>query len=144
MSYGGKNELSRRSESTAAILHEAGAAICIVTDHPVVQIKYFLTQIERVCLGGLPLGAAFDAITINPAKAINLQDRIGKIQEGYDADIVVLNKQPGEGGCVALVTFVNGKIEYIASDNVLQHVASDVGGKGASVDRLLTSIKPEK
>lgn len=51
-------------------------------------INHFLTQVTTaVSKGGLPLEAALDCITINAADAIGVGQRVGKIEEGYDADL---------------------------------------------------------
>ena len=86
-----KPELSRQSIQNAALLHKAGIEVAICTDHPENPIQY-LPLAAGVCIkGGLDKEAALAAITINAAKIAGIEDRVGSIEVGKDADIAVMN-----------------------------------------------------
>ena len=74
-----------------AILWRAGVRIALHTDHPVVNQKWL-----RLCAGivmryGLPEDQALKAVTLNPAIIARVQERVGSLEVGKDADLVVLD-----------------------------------------------------
>lgn len=86
-----KPELSRQTIRNAALLHNAGIEVAICTDHPENPIQY-LPLAAGVCIkGGLDKEAALSAITINAAKIAGIEDRVGSIEVGKDADIAVMD-----------------------------------------------------
>ena len=86
-----KPELSRQTIRNAALLHNAGIDVAICTDHPENPIQY-LPLAAGVCIkGGLDTEAALSAITIDAAKIAGIEDRVGSIEVGKDADIAVMD-----------------------------------------------------
>lgn len=84
-----KPELSRQSIENAARLDKAGIQVAICTDHPETPIQY-LPLSAGVCIrGGMDEYSALRAITINPAKIAGIDNRVGSIEPGKDADIIV-------------------------------------------------------
>jgi len=65
--------------------------------------------------GGAGEQEALEFITINPAKILGLEDRIGSITKGKDADLVVWSAHPFKASSVAEKTFVNGKLAWEVS-----------------------------
>ena len=64
---------------------------------------------------GLPAEEAWKAITISPAQAIGIADRVGSLEVGKDGDIVIWTADPLQTiGGVAYCTIVDGKIVYQA------------------------------
>jgi imidazolonepropionase-like amidohydrolase len=62
---------------------------------------------------GLPYEDAWRAITINPARALEVDDRVGSLEAGKDGDAVIWCADPITSvGAEAYVTIVNGKIAY--------------------------------
>ena len=103
-----KPELSRQSISNAALLHKAGIKVAICTDHPENPIQY-LPLAAGVCIkGGLDKEAALAAITINAAKIAGIEDRVGSIEAGKDADIAVLDGEFYDVLTTAKLVLVNG------------------------------------
>ena len=108
-----KIELAGKSFKTAAILHEAGVNISIITDTPVVPIQYLPLSAGLHVAAGLPEEEAWKAITINPATACGIADRVGSLEEGKDADVVIWTADPLKVvGAQAYVTIINGEIVY--------------------------------
>lgn len=107
-----KVELKERDASTTAVLYKAGVPVALTTDHPVIPIQHFLLQVEIAVQHGLPLEAALDIITVNAATAMGLEDRIGALKEGYDADIVLLTSPPGAPDCRVMKTIIDGDVVW--------------------------------
>ena len=62
---------------------------------------------------GLPINEALKAITINAAKMIKVEDRLGSIEPGKDADLVIWTEHPLENFYAEnQITFINGEIAY--------------------------------
>ena len=91
------------------ILNEQGIEVALTTDHPVGPLQH-LNISAAVCVReGLSMDAAIRAITINAAKASGVEDRVGSIAVGKDADIVVWTKHPFDFLSKAEAVFVGGK-----------------------------------
>ncbi len=91
-----KPELRSKSDSTAAELAAAGVSVSITTDHNVVPIQHLLTSVQIAMRAGLSKRDAFRAVTVNPAKALGLESRIGSLAVGLDADMSVFAEDPFE------------------------------------------------
>lgn len=114
-SFGGKSkiELRNKSFSTPRVLAQAGLTVCIITDAPVVPLQNLPLCAGLAIRAGLPLEEAWRAITINPARVLGVGDRIGSLEKGKDADLVVWTEDPlTTVGGEAYMTMVNGKIVY--------------------------------
>jgi imidazolonepropionase-like amidohydrolase len=110
-----KIELANKSFTTPAVLHDAGVPISIITDAPVIPLQYLPMCAGLAVNAGLDEEAAWKAITINPATAIGIADRVGSLEPGKDADIVIWTADPLKNvGGEAYTTIVNGKIVYQA------------------------------
>ena len=110
-----KIELANKSFTTPAALHEAGVPICIITDSPVIPLQYLPMCAGLAVNAGLDMDAAWKAITINPANAIGVGDRVGSLEPSKDADLVIWTADPLQSiGGEAYTTIVNGKIVYQA------------------------------
>ncbi len=105
----GKPESQETSLGTCATLHQAGMEVAITTDHDVTPL-WLLPTFAALCVReGLPEDAAFRAITINAAKVLGVDDRIGSIRTGKDADIVVFSGHPFHYMTKPLAVFINGQ-----------------------------------
>ena len=96
-----KYELRKKTWETPAILDKAGCTISIITDAPVTPLKYLPLCAGFAVHAGLDPFHALQAITINPAKHIGIQERVGSIEVGKDADLVVM-----DGSCFEISTSV--------------------------------------
>ena len=61
---------------------------------------------------GLTFKEALEAITINPAEILGLENRVGSLKEGKDGDLVILNGSPFEIATKTIVTIIDGEIVY--------------------------------
>jgi imidazolonepropionase-like amidohydrolase len=89
-----KVELRNRSLDNPGKLAAAGVTIAITTDHPVVPINFLAHQAALSVKHGLDRDTALQALTINPAHIIGIDDRLGSIEPGKDADLVVWSGDP--------------------------------------------------
>jgi imidazolonepropionase-like amidohydrolase len=89
-----KVELRNRSLANPGKLAAAGVTIAITTDHPVVPINFLAHQAALSVKHGLDWETALRALTINPARIVGVQDRLGSIEPGKDADLVIWSGDP--------------------------------------------------
>ena len=116
-SFGAKTkiELGNKSFNTPGELNAAGVPISIITDAPVIPLENLPMCAGFAVNAGLPYEEGWHAITINPAKQTGIGDRVGSLEVGKDADVVIWTKDPiREIGAEAYVTIVDGKIVYKA------------------------------
>jgi imidazolonepropionase-like amidohydrolase len=84
-----KPELKNQTQENAAILYKNGVDVCIITDHPEVPVKYLALSAAAAYHSGLPKDEAVSAITLSAAKHCGIEDRVGSIDAGKDADIII-------------------------------------------------------
>lgn len=110
-----KPEVKNKSFETPGILHKAGLKVCIITDAPVILIEKLPMCAGLAAQAGLPMEEAWKAITINPAEVLGVADRIGSLEVGKDADIVIWTADPLTTiGGESYITIVDGKVVYSA------------------------------
>ncbi|HVV11686.1 amidohydrolase [Amycolatopsis sp.] len=112
-----KVELRHRTLRSAGILTRAGVKISITTDHPVVPINFLVYQAALAVKDGLEPDAALKALTVNPASMLGLDDRIGSLKPGLDADVVIWSGDPLDVMNRALRVFVRGKEVYTFNES---------------------------
>ncbi|WP_415645493.1 amidohydrolase [Stackebrandtia soli] len=89
-----KVEVRNRSVANPGLLARAGVTIALTTDHPVVPIAHFIHQAALAVKEGLDRTTAMEAMTINPARILGVDDRIGSLLPGKDADFCVWSGDP--------------------------------------------------
>ena len=110
-----KIELANKSFKTPAELHTAGVPISIITDAPVIPLQYLPMCAGLAVSAGLDKEEAWKAITINPAVATGIGDRVGSLKAGKDGDVVIWTADPlASVGGEAYITIVDGKVVYKA------------------------------
>ena len=92
LTHKSKFELANMSFETPNELYKAGILFSIITDSPVIPQQYLSLSAALAAKAGLPEYEAIKAITINPAKILGLDNRIGSIKVGKDADFVICTK----------------------------------------------------
>lgn len=103
-----KFELRNKSWSTPAVLSEAGCHVSITTDSPVIPQKYLPICAGLAIEAGMDPFKALQAITINPAEHLGVADRVGSLEAGKDADIVICEGTPFEIACKVKQVYING------------------------------------
>ena len=107
-----KFELKNLTFATAGILSKAGMCVAINTDSPVVPQEYLPICAGLARKSGMDAFEALKAITINPAKILGVDDRIGSLRVGKDADLVMTEGDPLDTSGVIMMTMIDGKIVY--------------------------------
>lgn len=86
-----KVELRHKSLETAARLAAAGVRFAIMTDHPVVPIQYLGLTAALAVRGGLSEEMALRSVTVEAAAVLGLDDRLGTLEPGKEADVIILS-----------------------------------------------------
>jgi imidazolonepropionase-like amidohydrolase len=106
-----KYELRDRTPTNPGILAKAGVKVAIQTDQ-MSAVKYLTINAALAVREGMPEEAAIKAITINAAEIIGVDDRVGSLEVGKDADISVFSGHPFDYKTLAELVFVDGKLVY--------------------------------
>ena len=109
LTHKSKFELANMSFETPNELYKAGILFSIITDSPVVPQQYLSLSAALAVKAGLPEYEAIKAITINPAKILGLDNRLGSIKEGKDADFVICTKNILDTTNEIKAVYVDGK-----------------------------------
>jgi imidazolonepropionase-like amidohydrolase len=107
-----KVELKNKDWQTYAVLAKENIPFAISTDHPVLPIEHLPTSAGLAMKAGLEEEEAWKSITINAARHLRLDHRVGSIQVGKDADLVVWSSHPLTSHGEALITMVEGEITH--------------------------------
>ncbi len=131
-SPGGKLEAVNLSFRTGAILEEAGALVAFHTDDWITDSRLFFRSAALGVRAGMSREEALRALTINGAKMMDLQDRVGSLKAGKDADFIILDGDPLSTYTKVLQTWVEGQKVFDRSNP--QDYLHAVGGYGAGHD----------
>lgn len=108
-----KIELLNKSWTTPGILADAGLQVSIITDAPVIPQQYLTLCAGLAVKAGMDPFKALQAITINPARHIGIEDRVGSLEAGKDADVVLTSGDPMVSDTVVKYVIVDGKVAVI-------------------------------
>lgn len=103
-----KPEIRERGFKTAVILAKAGVKVALQTDS-LTPMNYFPLLPISVIKEGLSKEEALKCVTINPAEILGLGDRIGSLDPGKDADIVIWSGHPFDYYSKVEKVFINGQ-----------------------------------
>lgn len=104
-----KREMEELSFRTPGILAEKGVKVAIMTDSPADPIKYLPLLAAYAVREGMEKREALKAITINAAEICGIEDRVGSIEKGKDADLVVFDGDPLELKSRVEKVFIEGE-----------------------------------
>ena len=108
-----KFELKNKSFTTPGVLNKAGMKIAINTDSPVIPLESLPMCAALAVNAGLDIMEAFKAVTINAAEITGIADRVGSIEAGKDADIVIWSKNPlNTIDYEVLYTIIDGEVVH--------------------------------
>jgi imidazolonepropionase-like amidohydrolase len=96
----------------AAMLTRAGVSVCIKSDDPELVRHLNLEAAKTVKYGDLSVDQALATITINPARELGLDSRIGSIEPGKDADIALFNGHPFDATARCELTLIDGEVWF--------------------------------
>lgn len=112
LTHATKFELQNKSWTTPGILADAGCSVSIITDAPVIPLHYLPLCAGLAKKAGMKEEDALAAITINPAKHLGISDRVGSLEPGKDADIVITDGCPFSVETAIKAVYIDGvKVE---------------------------------
>jgi imidazolonepropionase-like amidohydrolase len=132
-SPGGKLEAMDLSWKNGAALEKAGVLVGFHTDDSITDSRLFLRSAGLAVRAGMSREKALEAVTLAGAKILSLDQRVGSIEPGKDADLVVLSGDPLSYETHVLETWVEGQKVFDRSDPKDRLYAT--GGYGASHDQ---------
>jgi imidazolonepropionase-like amidohydrolase len=143
-----KAESAVASIHAGKILHDNGLVPIYVSDNPVLNAQHVVFEAAKAYRAGLPYHVSMASVTTAPAERLGLGNRVGKIKEGFDADIVVWDSDPLSVGATPLQVWIDGDAQFkdpvvlnktfkgaIVPDETLADV--DVEGKSENVDNII-------
>ena len=106
-------ETQNMTMENAAILTKAGIAVSIESGYEsyVPKTRIVLYEAAMAMANGLPYQEALKTITLNPARLLGLDKRIGSLEKGKDADMVLYNGDPFEYLTKVCMVIIDGKVE---------------------------------
>jgi len=107
-----KIELRNQSIKAPGIISKAGIKTAIMTDHPCTPVQYLPLCASVAVKEGMDEEEALKAITINAAEITGIADRVGSLETGKDADLVIMDGHPLELKSRVLYTIINGQVVY--------------------------------
>ena len=108
--HASKFELQNKTWETPGILAKAGCHVSIITDAPVTPLHYLPLCAGLAIKAGMDEYDALRAVTINPAEHIGIADRVGSLEPGKDADIVIMNGSAFESLTETVHVLINGQL----------------------------------
>lgn len=116
--FGGrvKRELINATMATPGIMMKAGVNVSIMTDSPFVPVHGLRDTLIMAIREGLEESRALETITINPAKLLGVDDRLGSLIKEKDADFLVFNGDPLDARNKVIATYINGNCVF-SDDN---------------------------
>ncbi len=107
-----KIEVQNMAFKTVGVLNKAGVMTAVTTDHPVSLIQSLPLCAGMAVKAGLDLEEGYRSITIYPARICGVDDRVGSLEVGKDADIAVFTGNPMEVFTETLYTIIDGQVVY--------------------------------
>jgi imidazolonepropionase-like amidohydrolase len=132
---GGKLEAKDMSIENGRILDQAGVLVGFHTDDGITDSRHFLRSAALAVRAGMSREKALAAMTINGARMLDLQGRVGSLEAGKDADFLVLSGDPLSVYTKVLETYVEGARVFDRNDPKDRLYA--VGGYGAGHDQTM-------
>ena len=110
-----KYELRNMTPKNPGVMAKAGVKVAIQTDEAS-AVRYLPINAALAVREGMPEEAALKAITINAAEIIGVADRVGSLEVGKDADVVVFSHHPFDSRSVAELVLVDGQVACVRED----------------------------
>lgn len=105
-----KPELRELTPANPGMLSNCGVSVALCTDHPEIPIQYLPLCAGIAVKEGMDYHEALKAITISPAKICGIDDRVGSIEVGKDADLVVFAGDPFSVYAKPKMVMIDGSI----------------------------------
>ena len=118
-----KYEVNDAIPYNAAIMHNAGVTVAINSDDREMSRRLNQEAAKTMKYGGMSELEAWKTVTINPAKLLHIDDRVGSIKEGKDADVVLWSHHPMSIYAKAEKTIVDGRIFFDRKEDIKKRAA---------------------
>lgn len=118
-----KYEVNDAIPYNAAIMHNAGVTVAINSDDREMSRRLNQEAAKTIKYGGMTELEAWKTVTINPAKLLHLEDRVGSIKEGKHADVVLWSNHPMSIYAKAEKTIIEGKIFFDRTEDIKKRQA---------------------
>jgi imidazolonepropionase-like amidohydrolase len=118
-----KYEVNDAIPYNAAIMHDAGVTVAINSDDREMSRRLNQEAAKTVKYGGMSELEAWKMVTINPAKLLHIDNRVGSIKIGKDADVVLWSDHPLSIYAKAEKTIIEGKIYFDIKDDEKKRAA---------------------
>ena len=115
-SPGGKMEASDIKYENGAVLEDAGVTVGYHTDASITDTRLFLRSAAFGVRAGMSREAALEAVTLANAKMLDVEDRVGTLEKGKDADFIILSGDPLSTYSRVQQTWVEGKKRFDLSN----------------------------
>ncbi|MBQ6668845.1 MAG: amidohydrolase [Deltaproteobacteria bacterium] len=110
LTHASKWELQNKSWITPGVLSGKGLQVSIITDAPVIPQQHLVLCASLAAQAGMDPYEAMKAITINPAKHLGIDARVGSLEAGKDADILLFDRTPLLAPAVPRLVVLNGEV----------------------------------
>jgi imidazolonepropionase-like amidohydrolase len=118
-----KYEVNDAIPYNAAIMHNAGVTVAINSDDREMSRRLNQEAAKTIKYGGMSELEAWKTVTINPAKLLHIDDKVGSIKAGKDADVVLWSHHPMSIYAKAEKTIVDGKIFFDRNEDLKKRKA---------------------
>jgi len=92
-----------------SLMRERGVTVSFNSDSSELARRMYAEAAKAVKYGGTPEEEALKFVTLNPAKQLHIDNRVGSLEPGKDADFVIWSKSPLDSTTVCLQTWIDGK-----------------------------------
>jgi len=134
-----KYEVYEAIPQNGAIMHKMGLNVSFNSDDPEMARRLNQEAAKAVKYGGVPEEEAWKFVTLNPAKMLHIDDRVGSIRVGKDADLVLWSDNPLSIYAKPLQTYVDGILYYdMQRDSLLRQ---EIKTERARIMKKLTDAK---
>ncbi|KAH9833762.1 uncharacterized protein C8Q71DRAFT_712148 [Rhodofomes roseus] len=111
-----KRESFRGSGFAPRVLADNGIPVVMKSDHPILNSRYLMYEAQQAHYWGLPPHLALLSVTAVPATAAGMSHRIGVLQEGTDADVVLWDSHPLQLGATPRKVWIDGILQIGADE----------------------------
>jgi imidazolonepropionase-like amidohydrolase len=118
-----KYEVNDAIPYNAAIMHHAGVTVAINSDDREMSRRLNQEAAKTMKYGGMSELEAWKTVTINPAKLLHIDNRVGSIKEGKDADVVLWSQHPMSIYSKVEKTIIDGTIFFDSAEDLKKRMA---------------------
>lgn len=134
-----KMEVEDAIPYNAAIMHKVGLVVAINSDDAEMARRLNQEAAKTIKYGGLSPEEALSLVTLNPAKMLHVDDKVGSIKVGKDADVVVWSDSPLSIYAKSLYTIVDGTVYFDRQKD--EQLQKQVDAERARLVKKLTGEK---